>query len=110
PRLADGLRGDDADRLAQLGETTRAKIAPIAHDTDPALGLTHESGAHADPLDARVLDLLGDLLGNLIIGLDDDLRRQRVTHVLGHHAADDPVAQGLDDVAALDERGRVDVL
>src|SRR5438067_7014693 len=109
-RLADRLRGDDADRLAQLGQPARAEVAAVAQHTDAALGITGEARADAHPLEARVLDLLRRLLDDLVVGLDDDLARQRVADVLRGHPAQDAVPERLDDVTALDERRGVDVL
>src|SRR5262245_453367 len=108
-RLADRLRGDDAHRLAELGQPSGAEVAPVAHDADAALGVAGQSRPDAHPLQAGVLDLLRQLLGDLAVGLDDDLVRQRVADVLGGDAAEDAVAQRLDDVTALDQRRGVDV-
>src|SRR2546426_1133357 len=108
--LADGLRGDDADGLAQLGQAAGAEVAAVAEHADAALGVAGEAGADAHALEARVLDLLRRLLDDLVVGLDDDLLRQRVADVFRGHPAQDAVPERLDDVAALDQRCRVDVL
>src|SRR5262249_60899893 len=100
PRHADGPGGDDAHRLPELRETARAQVAAVAHDADAALRLAGEGGADAPPLQAGVLDLLRQLLVDLGAGLHDDLARERVANVLGGHAPEHAVAQGLDDVAA----------
>src|SRR5439155_21958230 len=52
-RLADRLRRDDADGLAELGETSVAQIAPIAHDTDASLRIAGEARANTHGLDDR---------------------------------------------------------
>src|SRR5215813_3648436 len=91
PRLADRLRGDDPDGLAELGQTTRAEVAAVAEHADAALGVAGETRANAHALEARVLDLLRELLDDLIVGLHDDLLRQRIADVLGGHAAQDAV-------------------
>src|SRR5206468_4329963 len=109
-RLADRLRGDDAHRLAELGQPPGAEVAAVAHDADAALGVAGQGRPDAHPLQARVLDLLGQLLGDLGVGLDDDLVRQRIADVLGGDAPENTIAQRLDDIAALDQRRRVDVL
>src|SRR5205809_2119459 len=108
--LADGLRGDDADGLAQLGQAAGAEVAAVAEHADAALGVAGEAGADAHALEARVLDLLRRLLDDLVVGLDDDLARQRVADVLRGHPAQDAVPERLDDVTALDKRRGVDVL
>src|SRR3989442_14929199 len=108
--LADGLRGDDAHRLAQLGQAAGAEVAAVAEHADAALGVTGEAGADAHALEARVLDLLRRLLDDLVVGLDDDLLRQGLADVFRGHPAQDAVPERLDDVAALDERRGVAVL
>src|SRR3989449_675952 len=108
--LADGLRGDDADRLAQLGQAAGAEVAAVAEHADAALGVAGEAGADAHALEARVLDLLRRLLDDLVVGLDDDLLRQGVADVFRGHPAQDAVPERLDNIAALDQRCRVDVL
>src|SRR5207245_2023966 len=54
-RLADGLRGDDADRLAQLGQAARAEVAAVTHHAHAALRLAAERGPDTDGLDTGVL-------------------------------------------------------
>src|SRR5215470_9822554 len=51
-RLADRLRGDDADRLAELGQPPGAKVAAVAHDADAALGVAGQGRPDAHPLQA----------------------------------------------------------
>src|SRR5207244_10063998 len=109
-RFADGLGGDDTHRLAELREPPGAEVTPVAHDANPALGVTRERGADAHTLQTRVLDLLGELLGDLRVDLDDDLAGERVADILRRDATQDAVAERLDDVAALDQRRRLDVL
>src|SRR5437870_1120192 len=109
-RLTDGLGGDDAHGFAELCEPPGPEVAPVAHDADPALGVARERGADAHALQTRVLDLLRELLGDLRVDLDDDLAREGVADVLRRDATQDAVAERLDDVAALDQRRRLDVL
>ena len=46
-RLADGLGGDDADRLADLDGAVRGQVAAVALAADAVLGLAGEDGADA---------------------------------------------------------------
>ena len=46
------------------------------------------------------------VLVDLLVGLDEHLAGERVDDVLEGHAAEDAVAQRLDDLAALDQRRR----
>src|ERR671924_777821 len=64
-RLTDGLGGNDADRLAELGQPAGAEVAAVAKDADPPLGVAREARADAHPLETRVLDLLREVLGDL---------------------------------------------
>ena len=63
--LADGLGGDDAHRQAHLHELAGGEVAAVAQGAHAALGLAGEHGADAHPLDARGLDGVGRLLGDL---------------------------------------------
>src|SRR5205814_3405902 len=60
-RLADRLRGDDTDGLAELGQPAGAEVAAVAQHADAALGVAGEAGADPDALQARVFDLLRGL-------------------------------------------------
>src|SRR5205807_1230808 len=57
-RLADRLRRDDADRLAEIDRRAAGKIAPVALGADAVLGLAGEHRTDADRLYAALLDLL----------------------------------------------------
>ena len=94
----------------ELGQPAGAEVAAVAHHADPALGLARQRRADAHPLEARVLDLLGQLLVDLGARLHDDLAGERVADVLGGHAPEHAVAERLDDVAALDQGRGLDVL
>jgi hypothetical protein len=61
-RLADGLRGQDADRLAQVDRRHGRQVAAVAHAADAALRLARQHRADLDRLDAGVLDGVGRLL------------------------------------------------
>src|SRR5207245_10170220 len=81
-----------------------------AHHAYAALGVAGKPGADAHALQARVLDLLCQLLGDLAVDLHDDLVRARIAHVLRRDTTQDPVAERLVDVSALAARRRLDVL
>ncbi len=57
--LADGLGGDDADRLAELDRQAGGQVAAIALHANAALGLASEHGANFQLLVADLLDVLG---------------------------------------------------
>ena len=54
-RLADRLRRDDADGLADLDHLARREHAAVAEAADAALGLARQHRPDLDPLDARLL-------------------------------------------------------
>ena len=105
--LADGLRGDDAHRFAELDETAGAEVAAVAEDADAAAGFAGEHGADLDALDAGRLDGRGEVFGDFLVDVDDDVALVVLDFFEGD-AADDAVAQRLDDLAGLNDRGDVD--
>ncbi len=109
-RLADGLRGDDADREAELDETPGREVAAVALRAAAAAARAREHRPDPDALDARLLDRGGLLLVDLLALIDDHLARERVGDSLERHAADDAIAQRFDDLATLHDRPRVDAV
>jgi hypothetical protein len=103
-RLADRLRRDDADGLADLDHLARREHAAVAEAADAALRLARENRPDLDALDAGLLDSRGQLLGDLVADADDLLLGQRIEDLLLADAADDAVAQRLERVAALHDR------
>ena len=106
-RLADGLRGDDADDLALLNHAGRGQVAAVALRADAAARLAGQHRTDLHRLQRRFLDGFGDRLGDLLAGLADHLARQRMDHVVQSHTAQDTVVEGLHHVVvALDGRSR----
>ena len=68
---------------------------------DAAPGLAGEHRADDDLFDARFLDLLDRGLVELGVRRDEDLARERVDDVFERDAAEDAVAERLDDLAGL---------
>ena len=62
--LADGLGGDDADRLADADHPAGGEVAAVAVPADAVAGLAGERRAHEHLVEAGRLDRLGDLLGD----------------------------------------------
>jgi hypothetical protein len=75
----------------------------------PRFGLAGQHGADLDLLDARALDSDRELFGDLLVDFDDHIAFE-VLDLLERHAADNAVAQRLDDLARLDNRTDVDAL
>ena len=101
-RLADRLRGDDADSLADADQLAGRQVAPVARTADAVARLAGERRANEDLLDARLGDALGDLLGDLLVAVDDRLdllalvlRAVGVDHRTGRVATDHAPLEGV---------------
>ena len=103
-RLADRLRGDDADRLADVDRRAAGEVAPVAAAAHAGLGLAGQHRADLDLLDAGALDLLDLLLLDQLAGRDQHLAGDRIGDVDRGAAAEDALGQRRDDLAALDHR------
>src|SRR6202012_4473520 len=104
---ADRLRRDHAYRLTQLDHAARSQVTAVAQDADAALGFAGQHGTDLHLLDAGSLDGRSEFLGDLLVDLDDHLALV-VLDLLERDAANDAVAQGLDDLAGFDDRSYVD--
>ena len=88
----------------------RARSRAVAQDADAAAGLAGEHRADLHLVDAGGVDAADLLLVDLLVGPDQHFPRVRVDDVLERGASQDAVAQLLDDLAALDQRGHLDAL
>src|SRR5690606_71206 len=100
-RLADGLRRDHGDRLARIHQRAAAEVAAVALGAKAVAGLAGQRGAHAHLVDAQRLDLLDRVLVEQGARLESGFLRLGIDDIRGGHAAENPVAQRLDDLAAL---------
>ena len=71
--LADGLGRDDADGLAHVHELAVGHVRAVALGADADAGLAGQHASDRDFGDARVDDLLGQIVGNQLVGLDEHL-------------------------------------
>src|SRR5262249_60241123 len=85
--LTDRLRRDDADRLADVDDVAARQVAPVALHADAASGLAGEHRPDLDAIDAGALDDLHLVLGDLVVGADQDLARVGIDDVLERGAA-----------------------
>src|SRR5690606_2584414 len=90
-RLADRLRGDNANRLADIDRRSAREVAAVALAADTRLGLAGQHRADLHHVDAGALDLVPQRLVDELRRLDDDLAGERVLHVLGRGTAKDAV-------------------
>ena len=68
-RFADGLRGNDADRFAELHKLPGRQVASVALRADAAPAFASQHGANLQALDADLFDRRGDRLVDELIGL-----------------------------------------
>src|SRR5690606_3744007 len=61
-RLADGLRGDDADRLADVDQVATGQVAAVAVRAHAERRFAADGGAHLDRLYAGFFQLVDPLL------------------------------------------------
>ena len=100
-RFADGLRGDDADGLAQIDKLARGKVHAVAACAHAGTGLAAEDGA-----DVHAVDAVGRKLGGVLLAEHDvlgvqQLARLRVGDIVDRVTAADTVAEGVDELALL---------
>src|SRR5262249_37330259 len=82
-RLADRLRGDDADRFADVDQVATGQVAAVALRADAEGRFAGDGGAHLDRLDAGVFQLLHPgLVEQGVAGDDRILVVARQEHVL----------------------------
>jgi len=103
--LTNGLGRNDTHRLANIHGLAGRKVAAIALPADTVLSFAGEYCPNRYFFYAGSLDLVGDFLGDLLIGTDDDLACNRVADRIEGEAADDAFAQRFDDLVAVLDRG-----
>src|SRR5271154_3761585 len=100
--FADGLRGDDADRFAELNHAPGGEVAAVAESANSAAGFAGEHGTDTYAFDTGGLHLVGEVFGDFLVDVDDD-RALEVLDLVERDAADDAVAQRLDFDAGFDD-------
>src|SRR5271157_827481 len=107
--LADGLRCDDARRLTELDQSAGSQVAAVTHHADTALRLASEHRTNLDPLDTRRLHRTCQVLGDLLVDVNDDVAFV-ILDLLQRDPTDNTVTQRLDDFSRLDDRGHVNAV
>ena len=108
--LANRLRRDDADRLAELHHLAGREVAAVALRADAAARRARQHRPDLHLLDAGVLNRRGQLFVHHLVHVDDRLSGERVGDLLERRPADDAVAERLDDLAAFDDGPRLDAV
>ncbi len=103
-RLADRLRRDDADGLADVDRRAARKIAPVADRADAGLDLAGQRRTDAHRLDAGLLDGIDVALVDQRARLDDQIAGHRMLDVVERGAAEDTLAERGHDLAGIDDR------
>src|ERR1051326_4400518 len=89
--FADGLRRDDAHRLAALDQPAGREIAAVAKLADAALRFARQYRTDLHALDSGGLNGSRQLFGNLVVHTDDHVALV-IELVFESHAADDTIA------------------
>src|SRR5581483_8264029 len=103
--LADRLRGDHADRFANVDEMPTRQITAVAQRAHAELRIAGDRRTHLDALHAGGVQLVDHRLIQQRVTRDDRfVVLARRVHVLDHHAAEHALAQRFDHVAAFHDR------
>ena len=97
--LADGLGGDDTDRLTDGDGLTVRKVRAVALLAPAVLGAAGEDGADLDALDAGIADDIGFLFAHEDV-LGDQHVAVLITEVTDKVAADQTLVHLFDDLLA----------
>ena len=100
-RLADGLRGDDADGHALLDELAQRQVHSVALRAHPERSFAREGRADADLGEAELLNSFRHLGGDRFVLPDDHLVRNNVHDVVPRRAAVDGLRERDVDLFAL---------
>ena len=103
-RFTNGLRGNDADRFADVNRRTAGQIASIAGSADAVFGLAGQNRTDFDLFNAGLLDDFDVVFVNQLAFLNQNLAGFRMQDVFLNGTAQNTLADGNDDVAAVDDR------
>ena len=109
-RLANGLRGNDADRFALIDEMTATEVAPIAHGADPVAGVAGHRRTRQHLIDIIFFEHRDQAFVQQGAAWHQYLIGCRIAHVLQHHTAENTITQRHHDLAAFHQRGLHDAL
>src|SRR5262249_34082340 len=107
-RLADRLRGNDADRLAHVDRCSTGEIAPVALSAHAIGRFAGEHRADAHLLNARLGDRLDLRLFQQRPALDDSLVARGIAQVLRRRATENAARKRRHDLAGVDDRAHLD--
>ena len=106
--LSDRLGCDHANRLTEVDDLATREIAAVALTADPKWNLAGQHRSDQDLLDTRIVDALDLILVEFRAGFDQHVVGDRVANVFQCYAAENALADQLDDLAPLDQRACLD--
>ena len=115
-RFANRLSSDDADGFTRVDERAAAEIAAVALGAEAVARVAGERRADLHHVDAEFVELVAGAFVEQRAGSKNNLVRIRVDDVGSRHAAEDAVAQSLNNFTAfnkgahLNAAGRVAVV
>src|SRR5581483_2391745 len=95
--------------FTQFDQTARSQVATVAHDANATLGFASQHGTDFHPLNARCLDRTCQVFRDLIVDVHHHVAIV-IFDLLKRHAADDPVAQRLDNFASFHDSSHVNAV
>ena len=99
--LTDRLCSDDADNLTLLNHTRRCQVATVALRADTVASLASQHRTDLDLFQRRLLDCLGDRLGDLLTCCAEQLTGDGVIYIVQSHATQDALIERLNHVLIL---------
>src|SRR5690606_24166457 len=109
-RLADRLRGNNADRLADVDQMSARQVATVAHRADAITGFTGDWRTHFELVNTHLFERGHPLLVEHDARRDYHFAAAGLDHIFRHHPTENAIAEGLDDIAAGDDRSHAQPL
>src|SRR5262249_43394918 len=92
--------------FAEFDQASRGQVAAVAHDADTTLRFAGQHRADFHALDTCGLNGSCQVFGDFLVHIDHDVAVV-IFQFLKRHAADDAIAQRLDDLAGFDDTGDI---
>ncbi len=106
-RLADRLSRNYAHRFAEVHHRAAGQISTVTLHANPEGFRTRKDRPDHHFLYAGILDRPNPILIELLARCDQHLRIHRIEHIRRRNTAQDPLSQGLDDIATFDQRAHL---
>ena len=103
-RLADGLRRDNADSFADIDRCAARQIAPVAGRADAVFAFACQYRTDFDLFDAGFFNFVHVVFVNQLAFRNQNFAVFRIEDVFLRRTAEDALADGGDNVAAVNDR------